>query len=369
MPRLLPILACLLPLAAAARAESWKIQYFYDHSKEELAITDLACPTVKRCVATGFINPDKGSPRPTAVVSSDGGNHWALVALKEEPISLFLLDDSTGWYVGAKALWKTIEGGRSWDRVNKLPPGVLRVYFLDDKHGFAVGAKKSVLETRDGGMEWRPLPAAAAVQTNPEYTVYNWIEFVAGKHGVITGFSRPPRHESENVPDWVDPQKAVSRKQWPTVSITLDTHDSGKTWTSSTASLFGQISRVRLSPSGVGLGLISFADNFDWPSEVFRIDWKNGKSSRVFRDRERRITDLAVLSDKLAFLAGEDVRGKLHQNPIPGKLKMYKSEDMSTWTEMEVDYRATASEAVLSAADETHVWVATDTGMILRLQP
>ncbi len=367
MPRLLPYVAMLL-LAAVARAESWKVQYFYDRSKEELTLTDLSCPTAKRCIATGFISAEKGSPRPTAVVTSDGGNHWALVALKEEPLSLFLLDDSTGWIVGAKNLWKSIEGGRSWDKVTRLPPGMLRVYFLDDKHGWAVGAKKSVLETLDGGIEWRPVATASDVHSNPEYTVYNWIEFVAGKHGVITGFSRPPRR-AENVPDWVDPEKAVTRKQWPTMSITLDTHDAGKTWTSSTASLFGQISRVRLSPAGVGLGLMSFTDNFDWPSEVFLIDWKNGKSSRVFRDRERRITDLAVISDKLAFLAGQDVRGKLHQNPIPGKLKMYKSEDLATWSEMEVDYRATASEAVLSAADANHVWVATDTGMILKLEP
>jgi hypothetical protein len=48
---------------------------------------------------------------------------------------------------------------------------------------------------------------------------------------------------------------------------------------------------------------------------------------------------------------------------------MYKSGDMQSWTEMNVDYRATAAVALLSAADAANVWVATDTGMILKLQP
>jgi hypothetical protein len=364
--RLLVIL--WVAVAPAACAESWKAQYFYDQDRETLAINDLICPSARRCIATGRIEPEKGSPRPTAVVTSDGGAHWALAPLKEPAVSLFLLDDSTGWMVGAKNLWKTVEGGRSWERVARLPQGVLRVHFLSAEHGFAVGTRKSVYETTDGGARWEPLAAAAEPKTSLEYTTYTWVEFVGGKHGVISGFSRPPRKDA-TLPDWVDPQSAATRRQWPTVSITLDTHDGGKSWTSSAASLFGQISRVRLAPDGVGLGLIMFTDNFEWPSEVFRVDWKNGTSGRVFRDHNRRITDVAILSDKLAYLAGEEVPAKFHQTPIPGKLKIYKSVDLRSWTEMEVDYRATAAVALLSAADERNIWAATDTGMILKLEP
>ena len=355
----------LWPMLAAGAA-GWKMQYFYDQNKEELSLTDLSCPTARRCIAIGSIGGEKGAPRPTAVVTGDGGAHWSLVPLKEQALSLFLLGDSTAWMVGAKNLWSTVEGGRAWKQVGKLPPGIQRVYFFDEKHGWAVGAKKSLLETTDGGVSWKPVAAATEPATNPEYTTYNWIEFVEEKHGVVTGFSRPPRH-AEALPDWVDPQKAVARRQWPTVSITLDTHDGGKSWTSSTASMFGQITRVRLAPDGVGLGLISFTDNFEWPSEVFRIEWKGGKSARVFRDHNSRITDLALTPGGVAYLVGQEVTGKLHQNPIPGKLKIYRSNDMATWTEMDVDYRATAASAVVSAADARNIWVATDTGMILKL--
>jgi hypothetical protein len=33
----------------------------------------------------------------------------------------------------------------------------------------------------------------------------------------------------------------------------------------------------------------------------------------------------------------------------------------------EVDYRAFAARAILAVADAAHIWVATDTGMILKL--
>jgi Photosynthesis system II assembly factor YCF48 len=357
-------------LASAASAESWKLQYFYDRDRENLSFNDLKCPTGKRCIATGSIEADKGSARPTALVTSDSGAHWTLVALKEPPLSLFMLDDSVGWIVGAKNLWKTVEAGRSWVKVGKLPQGILRVWFMDATHGFAIGTHKTVVETSDGGMEWKPVAAAADPKTRPDYTVYSWIEFVDGRNGLISGYSRPPRRgDDAELPDWVNAKRAVERREWPTVSITLDTHDGGKSWTSSTASLFGQITRVRLSPSGAGLGVIGFSQNFEWPSEVFRVNWKTGKSGRVFRDHNRRITDVAILSDKLAYLAGTEIPGKLQQTPIPGKLKMYKSTDLEKWTEMQADYRATAASALLAAADPDNVWVATDTGMILKLQP
>jgi hypothetical protein len=36
---------------------------------------------------------------------------------------------------------------------------------------------------------------------------------------------------------------------------------------------------------------------------------------------------------------------------------------------MEVDYRANAQRAVMAAVDAQNAWVATDTGMILKLVP
>ena len=53
--------------------------------------------------------------------------------------------------------------------------------------------------------------------------------------------------------------------------------------------------------------------------------------------------------------------------PIPGKLKVLTSDDLTNWTEMMVDYRAVAHAALITGPDDKHVWIATDTGMILKL--
>jgi hypothetical protein len=43
------------------------------------------------------------------------------------------------------------------------------------------------------------------------------------------------------------------------------------------------------------------------------------------------------------------------------------SDDLTNWTEMMVDYRAVAHAALITGPDDKHVWIATDTGMILKL--
>jgi len=75
-----------------------------------------------------------------------------------------------------------------------------------------------------------------------------------------------------------------------------------------------------------------------------------------------------ILAGSSAYLAGFIPSGTLEQSPIPGKLVILESTDLENWEEMEVDYRAYAHRAVLAASGEGNVWVATDTGMILRLQ-
>ena len=88
----------------------------------------------------------------------------------------------------------------------------------------------------------------------------------------------------------------------------------------------------------------------------------------IFEERNRAVTDVALLADDSAILAAVEPSGNSNQVPIPGKLKMLRSGDLKTWQEMEVDYRVVAQRAVLAAADERHIWVATDTGMILKLE-
>jgi hypothetical protein len=362
----------LLALAAAVAtgsgqppAQKWRLQYFYDEDKSSLNIVDLQFPSATRGVAVGA-TAEGTRQKPVAVVTSDGGTHWQLVNLEEPPVSLFFLNEGLGWMVTTKGLWQTTETGRNWRKLPKLPGQMVRVAFIDEKNGFAVGLKKKVFETHDGAQTWTAVAAAAEPPGNPDYSIYSWIAFATPTTGIITGWNLPPRTES-HLPDWLDPEAAMNRRDVPHLSYSLQTRDGGKTWKADSASLFGQVTRVRFGPQALGLGLVEYAASFRYPAEAYKFDSRTGKSQTVYRDRRFAITDIWLGADGAAYLAGTQVLGQI-RNVVPSKVQVLRSKDFSVWTEMAVDYRAVAHRALLAIVDDTHLWMATDGGMILKYQ-
>ncbi|HWB84182.1 MAG TPA: YCF48-related protein [Bryobacteraceae bacterium] len=362
--------ACVVLLlavgAAPLAAQRWDMRYLYDEQKSSLVLTDLQFPSARRGVAVGFLEEGRRT-KPTAVVTSDGGAHWQLVPLREMPISLFFLNEDLGWLVTNKGLWVTEEAGKSWRKLHNLPDDILRVYFSSEQHGWAIGSKKSLFETVDGGKKWKPVAAAAEPKTTRDYTTYSWISFANPQLGIVTGYSSPPRRVDPRAafPEWMDPERALRRENWPHVLITLETHDGGKTWRPQASSLFGMLARVRFGPPSTGLGLVEFPDSSPYPSDVMRLDLKTGKNQRIYRERNRAISDVWIDSKGVAYLAGTEVVGRL-RSIIPSQVKVSVSHDLNKWTETAVDYRAVANRVMLSAPDDNHLWLATDTGMILQ---
>ncbi len=354
----------LLALPAAAE-EHWEIQYQYRQVDSTLTINDLTFPDATRGIACGYTTDRKQKDHPLVLITSDGGQTWAETPVKETCLSLFFLGDSTGWMLTDNGLWTTEEAGRSWVKSKTAPPNLLRVWFLDHQHGFASGRQKHVFETKDGGATWTPLAIAATAPGDPLYTTYGDIAF-SGNIGIISGWNIPPQRGG---PDWMEPSQ--SRRQVPHVSVLLQTRSGGEAWHEEHVSLFGQITRMSLSSAqNSALGLVEFKDQFDYPSEVYRIDLINGKNELAYRAKNRAITDVRLFPDsKRAFIAGFETSGPIYRSPIPGKLKILSSDDLQTWTEMTVDYRAVAHSALIAGPDDKHVWVATDTGMILHLAP
>jgi hypothetical protein len=166
----------------------------------------------------------------------------------------------------------------------------------------------------------------------------------------------------------MDPTKAKAVREVPHMSIVLQTKTGGEQWKESDSSIFGQITRVSMNTLDMALGLVEFRDEFNYPSEVYRIDMATGKSEMAYRDKARAITDIRLFPDSTrSLLAGFETSGPIFRSPIPGKLKVLTSSDNAHWTEMPVDYRAVARSAVLTGPDDKHVWIGTDTGMILKL--
>jgi hypothetical protein len=380
LTRLSMSLVILSGLHTPAFAERWKIQYFFDEGRDTLVIEDLAFPTGTHGIAVGTILDElsRKKPRYVALVSSDGGVRWTSKELVEHPRSIFFLNESEGWMVTDDSFWFTETSGAAWKRIapqikpdkkiSQVAGGLItRVWFLDSKHGFAVGLQKSVYESKNGGVTWTPVAAAAQPPGDPKFTAYTQIYFENGKAGIIYGASTPPRRDDSNLPEWMEPERAVKRRKVSMLALDLRSSDGGTTWKSETAELLGSLSGVCLAGAD-GLSIYQFDQTFDSPSEVYHMDARAGKVTTVYHDK-LRVMDCAIFRGPRAFLAAVEPPGRLNTVPIPGKVKILSSTNLTDWTEMDVDYKANARSLVMAGPDAEHLWVATDTGMILHLLP
>jgi len=368
-PFVKPVLAafamavCAWPLAA----QRWQMQYLYDEMKSSLTINDLQCPSATHCVAVGAIKERRGA-KPVGVITSDGGAHWQLEPLKEEPYSLFFLNGNLGWMVTEKGLWRTGDSGKTWTKLPKVPGQTepLRVYFADENTGWAACTNRTVLETHDGGAHWTRITAMAAEPGNPLFSAYSWIAFANATLGIVMGANEPVRRE--RLPDWLEPGMTLGTRETPHLSLTLETTDGGKTWQSHSKPMLGEITRLRFNPSSAGLGLVEHDQSYRYPSEAFEIVWPNGQNQVVYHDEHFFASDVWITPGGTYYLAGIEIASKLREI-VPQKVKVLTSKDLKTWTPAGVDYRATANRVFLGGAGEDAMWLATNNGMILKLVP
>lgn len=264
----------------------------------------------------------------------------------------------------ASGIWFSDECGRNWRRIHKQRD-LVQVRFLDAQTGWAVGARKTVLQTSDGGKNWIKVKAAQELDVTEERTVFQAIEPKPPKTAMILGRSTPPRRGSR-LPVWLDPHPE-KRKELPALTVTLETADAGATWRPQKASVFGRISAVRTSRNGQGMLLVQFDELFEFPSEIYALSSTIGNSARSLRSKDFAATDIAVSDasgSPVFYAAGFKPTGTVFRVPIPGKVRILHSTDLKEWKEWPVDYRAVATNVTL-AVKEGRAWAATDTGMIL----
>ncbi len=359
-------MAALVALAAAAPlgAQRWQMQELYDQAKSDLTIKDFQFTSASRGVAVGVVTEGKDA-KPVQLVTSDGGAHWQIEPLKEEPYSVFFLNENVGWMVTEKGVWKTTDAAKTWAKMPKLPEKTeaLRVYFADESRGWAACTNQTVLETTNGGEHWTPRPEPSNLPGNPLFAAYSWIAFTDPHSGIITGSSEASRRE--RLPDWLEPDMATRERETPHLSLTMQTRDGGKTWLSLSATIYGEITRSRFAPQHHGLGLIEHNQSAQYPSEAFEILWPNGGNRVVYHDAHFFVSDVWITPGGAYYLAGIDIASKL-RDIVPQKVKVLTSRDLSTWTPIPVDYRAVANRVYLGGMGED-VWLAANTGMILKL--
>ena len=358
------ILALLL-LSTATHAERWKVQFFHDEDNSRITIQDLAFPSESTGIACGARQSER-SIKGIVLLTRDAGKSWTELAVQELPVSLFFLNESLGFMVTTKGLWKTEERGLSWKKL-KSWNNVLRVHFLDPGHGFALGPNRTFLSTNDGGKSWDPVAEIKKVSAT---TNFYWMAFQGPSRGILMGSSAVQRKRLGSLPEFIDPEAASHEREWPHLSTTLETRDGGRTWEPQTAPIFGSMKRLRFVPEGLyGISILQYEYSFEVPSEAYLFNLKTGKSESAYRAPGRYVEDIAFLGPSTGLLAVIERPGKLMNSPFPGKLRILRASNLRSWMEMPVDYRASGNRAIFAVVNERNAWVALDTGMILRLEP
>ncbi len=360
------VLALILSLAPKGlSAGKWELQYQHIDAEYDLRLLDIAFIDAKHGLASGFLDSRKRErQQPVNLVTSDGKN-WSVIETKKICTDIHAVSEGMIFAACEDGIYRSDELGKDWKRVAKIK-NILSIWFTSPLRGFAVGLEKSFFETSDGGEKWAPVETNPAITTSKDYTLLHHIDFASPNVGLITGWSRIPRNR-EFLPDWMAPDRALQQRDTPHVNFIIETRDAGATWTSQEVSMFGEINSVYVAPDGAGLGLVKFSNGFEVPSEVFFFKWPSGTTVRVFREKNRAVTDVALPQRGPAYLAAVEPGGQLFWSPIPGRVKILESADFTTWTEMDVDYRASATGVRFAAFDPENIWAISDTGVILKL--
>lgn len=142
------------------------------------------------------------------VYTDDGGNIWQRQRAPNrfELIHLDFLDDKHGWIVGAEgAILYTFDGGQSWTPQRSDTKATLfHIDFRNEKNGWAVGERGTILRTMDGGETW------VRVESKVRATLLS-VQFVNDDEGWIVGRSGMVMRSDDGGRTWI--QQENSTKQ------------------------------------------------------------------------------------------------------------------------------------------------------------
>jgi photosystem II stability/assembly factor-like uncharacterized protein len=122
-------------------------------------------------------------------ITRDGGSSWQVLRAptKQELIHIDFVDDKHGWIVGANgAILHTEDAGESWTKqASETNVTLYHVDFRNQKQGWAVGEKGTILTTVNGGTSWSKVVSPVTSTLLSVQFVNEDEGWVAGRGGVV----------------------------------------------------------------------------------------------------------------------------------------------------------------------------------------
>ena len=112
----------------------------------------------------------------------------------------------------------TVDGGKTWQRQKSGTDVYLfSIYFVDARHGWAVGDKSILLETRDGGANWslHKIISASAKEMSAEEAVVSQdpvlydVQFLDAKTGWVVGEFGKIYHTTDGGQTWSEQEQSL----------------------------------------------------------------------------------------------------------------------------------------------------------------
>ncbi len=82
------------------------------------------------------------------------GGWWHTVSISRYANNIQMLNLKVGYIAAYGAVFKTIDGGVSWNITEAKGDNFTALHFFDEQHGLVIGYEGTILETTDGGNSW-----------------------------------------------------------------------------------------------------------------------------------------------------------------------------------------------------------------------
>jgi photosystem II stability/assembly factor-like uncharacterized protein len=262
-----------------------------------------------------FINTKTGyaSARDRFLKTTDRGKTWIILDTTTYRRNIFFLNENTGFASGntpAGKLFKTTDGGKSWDGFNMQITqggiGITDIYFTNEAMGYATGSSR-LFRSYNGGVTWDTLSFDTLLGARD-------IEFINEQTGFVVGTNRTFYKTIDGGESWVtnsftgQPPMVFYKVNFPSVSTgyiltstgVQKSTDGGNTW-----NLFAYLTSEEVRD-------MSFSDNENGiitglNGEILKttnggLNWNSIDTS--IREQYSYLTDIHFFNLNTGFITG-----------------------------------------------------------------
>jgi photosystem II stability/assembly factor-like uncharacterized protein len=143
----------------------------------------------KRGWVVGSVSRGEAIVGSILAITRDGGASWEILHAPSpaELIHIDFVDEKHGWIVGAGGtILRTEDSGDSWTKQESGTTATLyHVDFRNEKQGWAVGERGTIVRTIDGGRSWTPVQSPVRATLLSVQFVGEGDGWIVGRGGII----------------------------------------------------------------------------------------------------------------------------------------------------------------------------------------